>query len=260
LKDRLFRHHFLALAIVCTGLALVGLSAFLFPDPEDEDSSGGAPSNTGVGIILVVIAQLFAATQFIVEEKFMKGYHCHPLKAVGWEGVWGASVYLVILIIFQFIPCPADAGSLAAQAICTNDDHNVWMLENTIFAFRQWGHNAALCAYAICYILSIAIFNFVGISVSKYASSPARAVIDTIRTVVIWLFFLLPITSKPEHFHWMQLGGFILLIIGTVLYNEVVELPFMGLNANTKKAIKRREDEQAALLPTDAKGYSLDTK
>jgi drug/metabolite transporter (DMT)-like permease len=255
LKNKLFRHHYLALVLVCSGLALVGVSSIVFGEKDDTVENGA--TKTLVGIVLVVVAQLFAATQFIVEEKFMKGYHCHPLKAVGWEGIWGAGAYLVILIAFQFIPCPAGPG-LTADAICTEDGNGDLYMEDTIFAFKQWGDNALLCFYALFYIFSIAIFNFVGISVSKYASSPARAVIDTIRTVVIWAFFLIPITDKPEKFQYLQLIGFILLIIGTVIYNEVVEIPFMGFNANTKKSIKRREEEIEHLKPTS--GYSLDTK
>ena len=102
--------------------------------------------------------------------------------------------------------------------------------------------------------MSISVFNFVGISVSKYASSASRAVVDTIRTIVVWIFFLLPFIDEchREHFLWLQLVGFVCLIFGTAVYNEVLELPFLGLNQNTKKAIKARQAaEQARLLGVD---------
>lgn len=41
-----------------------------------------------------------------------------------------------------------------------------------------------------------------------------------------------------EHFEWLQLAGFILLVMGTFVYNEIVILPFLGFDKNTKKAIK----------------------
>ena len=104
----------------------------------------------------------------------------------------------------------------------------------------------------ILYIFSIALFNFVGISVTKYASSPARAVVDTIRTIFVWLFFLLPIVNKcnREHFNWLQLVGFVILVLGTVIYNEVLVLPFMGLNENIASAIKKRENIEKESLKT----------
>ena len=47
---------------------------------------------------------------------------------------------------------------------------------------------------------------------------------------------------KDEHFSWWQLGGFSLLFLGVIFYNELVEIPFWGFNLNTKEAIARREE------------------
>jgi drug/metabolite transporter (DMT)-like permease len=247
LKNKIYRHNYLALTIVITGLLLVGLASKLFPPevPEKCKTGGGSAEKESFwGIILVVIAQIFSAAQFIVEEKFMKGYHCHPLKAVGWEGIWGALIYLVLLIIFQFIECtpPPVGGSNLSSFICSPNDKGQWLLEDTLFAFRQMGNNGLLLFCVIIFICSIAIFNFVGISVAKYASSPARAVVDTVRTIVVWAFFLMPFIDecKREHFNWLQLVGFVLLVIGTVIYNEVVVLPFLGFDQYTKAKIAER--------------------
>lgn len=258
LKNKLYRHHYLALVFVITGLLMVGLASILIKPEVPEECRDPSGDSTGEqtsvwGIILVIIAQLFSATQFIVEEKFMKNYKCAPLKAVGWEGVWGASLYLIVLIIFQFIPCDATAPiSQFTKTVCSQDDEGNWRLENTVFAFRQMGDNGSLLFFVILYVCSIAVFNFVGISVTKYASSPARAVIDTVRTIFVWLFFLLPIVDvcHRESFNWIQLGGFVILVIGTVLYNEVVVLPFLGLNLYTKEALRNERGEEKESLDT----------
>ena len=253
LKNKLYKHHFLALFFVISGLMLVGLSSELFPPDNDPECGSGGDSKTSItGIILVIIAQLFSATQFIVEEKFMKNYKCHPLKAVGWEGIWGASFYLIFLIIFQFIPCGDNWNTDLRKDICSQNEAGEYLLENSIFAFKQMGNDGKLLFYVILYIFSIALFNFVGISVTKYASSPARAVVDTIRTIFVWLFFLLPIVNKcnREHFNWLQLVGFVILVLGTVIYNEVLVLPFMGLNENIASAIKKRENIEKESLKT----------
>ena len=253
LKNKLYKHHFLALFFVISGLMLVGLSSELFPPDNDPECGSGGDSKTSItGIILVIIAQLFSATQFIVEEKFMKNYKCHPLKAVGWEGIWGSSFYLIFLIIFQFIPCGDNWNTDLRKDICSQNEAGEYLLENSIFAFKQMGNDGKLLFYVILYIFSIALFNFVGISVTKYASSPARAVVDTIRTIFVWLFFLLPIVNKcnREHFNWLQLVGFVILVLGTVIYNEVLVLPFMGLNENIASAIKKRENIEKESLKT----------
>ena len=101
-----------------------------------------------------------------------------------------------------------------------------------------------------CFIcVSIAGFNTCGVATTKYASAPQRSTIDTSRTVLIWLFcMIVPSKNSSEYwgkihvdFKWLQLVGFILLVIGTLLYNEIIVLPFAGFDQNTKSAIEGRK-------------------
>jgi hypothetical protein len=256
LKRKLYRHNFLAITITISGLLLVGLATLLFNKGQDEHNSIG-------GIILVLIAQIFSASQFVIEEKFLSGYKAHPLKVVGWEGIWGSILYIILLVIFQFIKCtppPADGSKNLSSYICTHNDKDEWILEDTIFAFRQMGNNGVLLFYVILYTCSIAVFNFVGISVTKYLSSPARAVIDTVRTVVVWLFFLMPYINEKyrETFNYLQLIGFIMLVLGTLIYNEVIVLPFWGFDKNLNSKKGREEpstDDENNQISMDTAPY-----
>ena len=47
--------------------------------------------------------------------------------------------------------------------------------------------------------------------------------------------------EKIESFTVLQLIGFILLVFGTFVYNEIIVLPFLGLDKNTKAKLKSRE-------------------
>jgi hypothetical protein len=38
--------------------------------------------------------------------------------------------------------------------------------------------------------------------------------------------------------------GFILLVFGTLVYNEIVVLPFWGFNENTRATMLDKEDDQ----------------
>ena len=53
---------------------------------------------------------------------------------------------------------------------------------------------------------------------------------------------LLPEDAK-EKFSVFELIGFIILVTGTLIYNEVVILPFLGLNLYTKKALEEKNVE-----------------
>ena len=55
------------------------------------------------GDVLVVLAQLFAAAQFVMEEKFLDKYRMQPLLAVGLEGAWGVVLSLCALPFLQYV-------------------------------------------------------------------------------------------------------------------------------------------------------------
>lgn len=53
----------------------------------------------------------------------------------------------------------------------------------------------------------------------------------------------LPEDTK-ETFYWLQLLGFLVLILGSLIYNEILVIPFWGFADNTKEAIKKRKKEE----------------
>jgi hypothetical protein len=96
------------------------------------------------------------------------------------------------------------------------------------------GANGVILLLSIAFICSIACFNVTGVAVTKYASAAQRSTISTARTVLIWIFFLIYTGAGHETFRAIQLIGFIVLILGTLVYNEIIVLPFLGLDRNTK--------------------------
>ena len=88
-------------------------------------------------------------------------------------------------------------------------------------------------------IITIAGFNITGVMITKYASAAQRSTVDTCRTLVIWCLFLL---MGKEKFLVGELFGFGLLVLGTLVYNEIIEIPLNFMNRNTKAAIDKREE------------------
>lgn len=122
-------------------------------------------------------------------------------------------------------------------------------VENTTRAFDDFDANKILIMLSVFICFSIACFNAFGVSVTKNASAAQRSTIDTSRTVIIWIFFLIvPFNGKREDFSVLQLFGFIFLVFGTLVYNEILVLPFLGFDQYTKIALKKKADEQSALL------------
>ena len=131
----------------------------------------------------------------------------------------------------QFIPC---------------NDENICpygKVEDTPQAFYEMGENGWILAFGLGTILTIAAFNALGVAVTKYASAAQRSTIDTSRTLLIWIVFLIKPGKGHERFIWLELVGFVLLVCGTLLFNEIIVIPLFGFNQYTKDAIAKRKLE-----------------
>lgn len=118
LKRHLGLYKWFSLFVVVTGVAIVGLAGAITKDDKASpghqslhDTSSGpvepaAASQavmTIIGVLLIAGAQIFTATQFVLEERIMEKYSMEPIKVVGWEGVFGFSVTLIGMIILHFV-------------------------------------------------------------------------------------------------------------------------------------------------------------
>lgn len=202
LKQRLYPHHWGGIILILVGTIIVGLNNILFPKTEGHD----IPRNPTLGNLLVIAAQVLAAIQYVVEEKFLSKYDAPPLQVVGWEGFWGLSMCSIVLFVLYWIP-GGDAGSM----------------ENCVYVFAQMYYDWKLLLAVVGSVFSIAFFNFFGISITQRISSTTRSTIDSMRTFLIWVVSLI---IGWETFSWLQVCGFMVLVLGSTLYNEVIKIPF----------------------------------
>ena len=176
---------------------------------------------------MLILAQCFTASQFIIEEKLFSGYYIDPLFAVGCEGMFGLVYWAILLPIFQQIPCTTDG-------VCGDDGK----VEDSTKAFKELGEHYQLLLLSFGIIVSIAAFNATGQAVTKYASAAQRSTVDTCRTLFVWIFQLI---LRQETFNWPQLFAFFLLVGGTLIYNEIVIVPIDFMRYNTKEERKKRD-------------------
>ncbi|KAL7633135.1 UNVERIFIED_CONTAM: hypothetical protein RMT77_016505 [Armadillidium vulgare] len=209
LGRRLKNFQWVGIFFVIVGLVVVGVSDFLSGAGESE-----MYTTNGIitGDLLIIAAQVITACQMVIEEKFVTKYNVPPLQAVGWEGIFGFITLTLLLIPFYFIPAGIFSGNPRG------------VLEDPIDAFIQLSNNGILIAAILGNIISIAFFNFAGVSVTKELSATTRMVLDSVRTLVIWLFSL---AVGWQDFFYLQPIGFFVLVVGMFLYNDVIIMPFL---------------------------------
>ncbi|KAG1964399.1 solute carrier family 35 member F6 [Pimephales promelas] len=200
LGRRLLPSQWIGILITILGLVVVGLADFLNGHGNDSHKL----SEVITGDLLIIMAQIIVSVQMVLEEKFVYKHNVHPLKAVGTEGFFGFVILSLLLIPMFYI----HVGSFA--------DNPRQVLEDALDAFCQIGHKPLIILALLGNTVSIAFFNFAGISVTKEISATTRMVLDSLRTLVIWAVSL---ALGWEKFQGLQILGFIILLVGTALYN-----------------------------------------
>lgn len=247
LHRKLLGYQWAALFIVVLGVGLVGLAGTIAPNPQAQPEprsvlhtaalaarlvsdeikvTAATPAvlQTILGIFMIAGAQIFTATQFVIEEWILEKYALEPLKVVGWEGIFGFLVTFIGMIILHFAVGRTDAGRYGYF-----DMKEGW---------REITEYRAVAVSSVLIMISIGGFNFFGLSITRSVSATARSIIDTCRTLFIWIVSL---GLGWETFKWLQIVGFALLVYGTFLFNQLIAPP--------AQCARRRKREE--LLPEE---------
>ncbi|PGH28992.1 hypothetical protein GX50_08258 [[Emmonsia] crescens] len=246
LRRKLYLYQWLALFAVVLGVGVVGLAGAIFKDKhevldgvnqtvvqlfsraaQDEDAAETPVAvQTVIGVLLIAGAQIFTATQFVLEEWILEHYAMNPLKVVGWEGIFGFLVTLVGMIILHLTIGNTESG------------------KHGYFDAREGWHNMttnrAVAISSVLIMISIGGFNFFGLSVTRSVSATSRSTIDTCRTLFIWMISL---GLGWESFKWLQVVGFAMLVYGTFLFNDIINPPL--------KACLPRHARRGELFPEE---------
>ena len=202
LKARHPLERVLALGLVMLGVAVVGVAPILYPDNAEESKT--LPFSPAIGVLLVLIAQCFSALQFVAEEKIVMNYTASPMRLVGLEGFWGLFTITILMPIFHF-----SFGQGTGNYF------------DLVEGWRQFVHDPVIYGTAAASAVSIGMFNYFGLNITRYISATSRTTIDTCRTLFIWIISL---CVGWETLIWLQIIGFAVLIYGTFVFNQLIPL------------------------------------
>jgi len=234
LRRRLYLYQWVALCVVMAGVSLVGLSGSMIKDAVKEAPPGlmsnladqPEPTSVLIGVFFVLFAQIFTATQFVVEEKIMERYSVAPLVAVGYEGLFGGLTIVALLPVMERF---ADKSSYF-------DLPRGWY---------QMIHTPTVLWSGLAICFSISLFNYFGLSVTRHVSATARSLTDTCRTLSIWIVslglgwekLLFPVSL-------LQVLGFGGLVYGTFLFNNLVPAPSFLKTRTTEQEYEELPGEE----------------
>lgn len=243
LKRKLYLYHWLSLLVVVLGVGLVGVAGAI-NSKDKHAQSDDPPANlelsrilllmardaasqatdeavlrTILGVFLIAFAQVFTATQFCLEEFILEKYALQPLKVVAWEGTFGLLVTVIGQVILHFTVGVTKSGQYGYF--------------DAREGYREVFTNRTIAITSLLIMVSIGGFNFFGLSVTRSISATSRSIIDTCRTLFIWIVSL---GLGWETFKWLQVVGFALLVYGTFTFNDLVKPPIKALMPRNREA------------------------
>lgn len=207
LGARIQPYKWFGMLFVMLGLVVVGVTDILYDDDPLDDKNAIITGN-----LLIIMAQIIVAIQMVYEQKYLHQYDVPALFAVGLEGLFGMTILSVLMIPMYYIHVP--------HTFSTNPEGR---LEDVFFAWKEICEVPIIAVALMGTVVSIAFFNFAGVSVTKELSATTRMVLDSVRTLVIWL---VSIPLFGEQFIAVQLLGFALLILGMFVYNDILIGPW----------------------------------
>jgi len=200
-----------ATALLFENVTLPALSATTTAEECIPSKIGSDPLT---GDIIIVIGEVFHAFQFVWEDYFLSKYNLPPLKVVGFEGIFGFTTIGILLWPMYFI-FVGDTFGLGPE----------FRFEDAIDGFTQLGNSGQILGWTFGNMLSIACFNFAGVTVTKELDATTRSVLDNIRQVFIWAFSL---AVGWQKFNFLTPIGFVVLIAGLWLYNDIIIRPLFN--------------------------------
>lgn len=214
LKRKMYSFNWLGLALCVTGVITVGVANVL---GGSSSSSNGDVGGLIFGMGLVLLGQVVQAAQVIAEEWLMKDMDLPAMQIIGYEGMWGILLMIVVVYPMLYVLPGSDLG------------HQ----EDPFDTAAMITNSRTVEACVLVYLFSCGTFNATGIAVTGALSAVHRMMLDASRTMVIWAFGLTwhayypdsPIGEAWTPYSYMQLGGFVVLVLGQSIYGEVLKVP-----------------------------------
>ena len=238
IKNTHNKNHYFGMFLTIIGLIIVGLAEGLKKKNDLKSII--------FGICLTVIGQFFTALQFVYEENLTKKYECKITKIIGFQGIFGILLMIIVLPILDSINC-GEGKTDFIRNVCTKDENGVWSLENFVFALKQLKNSKKLIFLSLLYAIGDLGYNLTGITIGKEATSTARAIAENMKILLIWIFFLFPFNpiNYREKFNWIQFIGYLMLLFGNLIYHEIIVIFKENKNGDEEYIIIDNDSDKA---------------
>jgi hypothetical protein len=216
------------MASTLLGIIVIIIASYLY----DSDLYSG---NIHTPTLLMLIGLLFQALQRVYEEYLILKIETSTYRFVGLEGFFG----LFFVLLFQFFFTLALVGSKEGSDSYNFLSHINPGKSTALLGTSKFNLGPNLIIITIILLLSITVYEFSGMTITRKVSSTFRVVIEIIKVIFVWIFEIcyydIKTLTKDQTKSYigillLKLLGYIFIIFGNILVNEIVGIRFCGLD------------------------------
>ena len=214
LKENIFYHQKLSIGLSFLGFIFIDIFKIIKLDKSDIRNN-----------IINIIYALTYSLAWILMKDLTENYYMFPFSCLFYVGI----IKLILIIIFNIIYSFYKSKDLS---IVTDDFKSLEIM---------------LCSYLLLKLIFGIIYAISMILTIYYLSPMMLIVADIINIIISSIYETIINKGEKDKLIIYYIGCFILLI-GSLIYNEIIILNFCGLNKNTTKYINKRQKKEILLL------------
>ena len=232
LKLPFYKHHLFSCVIIFIGFFSILLYHYINL-PINNDHLVSLYVTLLFAVLKIIRAIKEMLDTYLLQEKYVS-----PFKLLFYQGVSGLVLSLFVGFCLQYMSCTQTAQTVIKY--CQPND-KVESFDDFFTSIND-GKSIALL---IGVIITTIIIEVCRMQTKHYLTAIHRGLSCAASAVINWFLYLQFFEHKDVNY--LELIGFVIILLGELIYCEVFICYFLGLEENTKKMIDKRNADEGEI-------------
>ena len=232
LKLPFYKHHLFSCVIIFIGFFSILLYHYINL-PINDDHLVSLYVTLLFAVLKIIRAIKEMLDTYLLQEKYVS-----PFKLLFYQGVSGLVLSLFVGFCLQYMSCTETAQKVIHYC---QPNNKVESFDNFFTSINNWKSIALL----IGVIITTIIIEVCRMQTKHYLTAIHRGLSCAASAVINWFLYLQFFELKDVNY--LELIGFVIILLGELIYCEVFICYFLGLEENTKKMIDKRNADEGEI-------------
>ena len=232
LKLPFYKHHLFSCVIIFIGFFSILLYHYI-KLPINGDHLVSFYVTLLFAVLKIIRAIKEMLDTYLLQEKYVS-----PFKLLFYQGVSGLVLSLFVGFCLQYMSCTNTAQKVIHYC---QPNYKVESFDNFFTSIN----NGISIALLIGVIITTIIIEVCRMQTKHYLTAIHRGLSCAASAVINWFLYLQFFELKEVNY--LELIGFVIILLGELIYCEVFICYFLGLEENTKKMIDKRNADEGEI-------------